>query len=190
MEPRPPRAAVRTAAAAAGAGLVLALAAGCSAGHRSPTPSPSATPRATSSTGLSAAAKVQVAAAYARMRAEDIKAMRTSLMSDSHIAQAATGQAYGAILSEVGRDHLQGVRFSGAPTSTVSVTAVDLRQTPHRATVRECLDVTDWVPVNAATGKPLQLPGQARRYTVLGGLTMRGTTWVVDGLTVERSQPC
>ncbi|MBY8889230.1 hypothetical protein K7472_30940 [Streptomyces sp. PTM05] len=116
--------------------------------------------------------------------------MRTGLLSDSNVSEYAIGAAYGSISSEVGRDHLQGIVFKGAPTSTITVTAVDLDQTPHKAAVTECLDVTNWQPVDQKTGKPITIPNQAKRYTVTGGLETKGSSWVVDSYTVNRTQPC
>ena len=178
-----------TAAAGSGAVLLAALA-GCSAGHGSADAASSPAVSASGSPPGAGAVERQVADVYRRMRAEEVRAMRTGLLSGARVEDYAVGQAYASIGAEVGRDHLEGVAFVGTPTSTVRVVAVDLRQVPHRATVSECLDVTHWVPVAATTRVPLALPDQVKRYTVSGTLVARGSGWVVDGYTVERSRPC
>ncbi len=127
------------------------------AGPTTTTPS-STPPPAPSPSASDAADRAAVLDAYARFWAEQVKAYAQGASAGTEVEKYASDKALGSTRIDLSQKRDQGVVLTGAPKHDPQVEALDAASSPNVATIRDCLDITDWKPVNKATGQPLKAP--------------------------------
>ncbi|MCG7524561.1 hypothetical protein MHW47_08945 [Streptomyces sp. OfavH-34-F] len=181
--------------AAVAAGLLCGLTACSSGGSDEAVPTPgssspsSASPTASAQDGV----KKEIAEVVRRMREEETKAhVDPGKVSDTKLTDYVTDKALAEINNQLFHYEQLGLVFEGSPKSSVTVTAVNLKSSPHRATVEECVDTTGWKPVEKSTGKDVATDGQPRRYIITYRLEIFGekAQWMVMDLTRDKERSC
>lgn len=86
--------------------------------------------------------------------------------------------------------HADGQIYSGTPVWTVEEITVDADASPAAATIEACVDISDWVIVEAASGEPVEVPEQAQRYRATATAQQVEGTWYIDTDTSHRDQTC
>ncbi|MEU6972117.1 hypothetical protein AB0A71_31230 [Kitasatospora aureofaciens] len=77
----------------------------------------------------------------------------------------------------------------GQPKLSPQVQAVDLASTPARVTIRDCIDSTDFLPVNKTTGTPSETDGVHRH--VYNSVAQRvDGKWLIGESAIDRTQTC
>ncbi|MGW4890730.1 hypothetical protein ACWEQL_00445 [Kitasatospora sp. NPDC004240] len=80
--------------------------------------------------------------------------------------------------------------LKGEPKLTPKVTAIDLSGTPNRATVEDCVDASNFLPVDKTTGAPAKLTGTSQPYVQTSSLRIYAGRWVVMESTINRDKTC
>ena len=146
-------------------------------------------PPAPSASASDAAERAAVLDAYARFWAEQVKAYAQGASTGTELEKYASDKALGSTRIDLSQKRDQGVVLTGAPKHDPQVEALDAASSPKVATIRDCLDITDWKPVNKATGQPLKVTSPALRFTLVYSARTVGTDWkMVDVSTPD--QPC
>ncbi|MEV4617031.1 hypothetical protein AB0K43_31200 [Kitasatospora sp. NPDC049258] len=177
--------------AALSAGLcVIGLLAGCgSAENPKPQPAPTTASPSPSPTPTDAADRAAVLDAYANFWTEQVKAHVQGTGEGTDLEKYATDKALGDVRISVVKFRDLGVTFTGAPTHTPEVVAIDTASTPKTATIHDCLDVTNWTPVDKATGKPKKVTNRLRYVLEYTARTV-GPDWKMIDVTRHQDQPC
>ncbi|MGV9268110.1 hypothetical protein ACWDRR_25995 [Kitasatospora sp. NPDC003701] len=77
----------------------------------------------------------------------------------------------------------------GQPLLTPQVQAVDLASAPRRATIRDCVDSSNFLPVNKTTGKQSTTDGRYRQVMNAVVQYIDGR-WLVTDAAYDREQSC
>lgn len=150
--------------------------------------------KGTPSPDPTALAKQEVADVFRHMREEEAKAYNLGYTSKTKFDRYAANPALGKTNSELFDYRQAGVIFTGKPKSEFEVTAIDLENNPHKATITECFDITGWRPVLKATGKDVGTKGQVSRYTITSTAQIVGqgtsAAWMITDYTVDKARTC
>ncbi|MFJ2191655.1 hypothetical protein ACIOJE_27600 [Kitasatospora sp. NPDC087861] len=176
------------------AGLLTACSSGPDTAAAPPpataSPAPTTTSAAASPTIDPAAdAKSQVLAAYTGMWAEQVKAFAKGSTDGTDLERFTTDKALGDVRISVVKFGGLGIVFTGAPAHTPQVETIDIAATPRTATVRDCLDVTAWKPVDKASGQEKKVTNRLRYVIVYSARTV-GTDWKMTDVTRHQDQAC
>ncbi|MFF0142605.1 hypothetical protein ACFYRN_40010 [Streptomyces sp. NPDC005227] len=141
-------------------------------------PSASASPSRSSSLSADQAA---VLAVYTHYREEQAKAYAKASVSGTDIEKYATTEALGKVTRDVLSLRTAGNAASGAPVShNTEIAALKTDGPIPKATIKDCLDVTNWGVVNKKTGKALPTPkGQLKKHVNDVTLEKWGNRWLV-----------
>ena len=183
----------RAAAATALIGSVLALAGCQSSGGAAAAPSTAATSTAASpspSADPEADARQQVLKAYRGMWSEQVKAFTSGSLTDVRLETFAGDKALSDIKSAAVYYQDNNLVLKGEPKLAPEITALDLSTAPNRATVRDCVDTTDFLPYDKATGQPAKLTDANRRHVQTSVLRIYDGRWVVMESTLSKDQTC
>ncbi|MFF3070046.1 hypothetical protein ACFVSN_30475 [Kitasatospora sp. NPDC057904] len=194
------RSAVRAIPAVTGLLCAAMLLSACGSAPDKAAAPPSNTPASASSTSTTmtppttadptADAKAQVLAAYTAYWAEQVKAYAQASSSGTDIEKYATDKALGTIHIDLSKRRDQGIILTGAPTHQPVVESVDTASSPQTATIRDCLDISSWKPVNKANGTPLEVTNAHLRYIVVYTARTVGADWKMADVASHRDQPC
>ncbi|WP_149030204.1 hypothetical protein [Kitasatospora sp. MBT66] len=183
----------RAAAAAALVGSVLALA-GCQSSGGSAAPSaPASAPTSAApspSASPDAEARQLVLAAYKGMWAEQVKAFTSGSLKDVKLETFAGDKALADIKSAAVYYQDNNLVLKGEPKLSPEITALDLTGTSHRATIRDCVDTSSFLPYDKGTGQPAQLTDTNRRHVQTSTLRIYDGRWVVMESTLSKDQTC
>lgn len=80
--------------------------------------------------------------------------------------------------------------MTGAPRNSAVVTAVDLNADPHTAVIEDCLDVSDWHRVDAATKAAREPVGRVGRYVATASLRWFQARWLIYDFKREADRTC
>jgi hypothetical protein len=58
------------------------------------------------------------------------------------------------------------------------------------ASISDCVDSSNWQPVDASTGESVAAPGQAKRVTAAATLVFQDDRWVVSSYKPNRDETC
>lgn len=158
------------------ASAAAALLTGCSGGKAEEKPTTPSSAPASASADPQAAAKAEVATAYRGYWDAQIKAFEKVDVRDTGLESYAFEQAYAKVLADVANMKIKGSAMRGAPEIKAEVTAVSLEETPKKATITDCVDVSKWTLVDAKTGNALELPKER-----LTRFIVNATARTVDG---------
>lgn len=98
-------------------------------------------------------------------------------------------KALGAVRD--GADHyaFDGIVNTGAPVISPEVSDVTF-EASGSAIIRDCVDVTNWKPVYAASGESALAPDQPTRVVVVSTAFIYADRWVIGDTTVDRESSC
>ncbi|MBV6697895.1 hypothetical protein [Kitasatospora aureofaciens] len=80
--------------------------------------------------------------------------------------------------------------MTGAPRNSAVVTAVDLKADPRTAVIEDCLDVSDWHRVDAATKAAREPVGRVNRYVATASLRWFQARWLIYDFKREADRTC
>ncbi|MER6117948.1 hypothetical protein [Streptomyces sp. NPDC001743] len=142
----------------------------------SPSQSPTADPQAE--------AKKAVEQSYRSYWDAQAKAFEKVDVRDTGLEKYSFDQAYSKVLADVANMKIKGSAMRGAPQIKPDVTAVSLDESPKKATITDCVDVSKWTLVDAKTGKELELPkNRLTRFVVSASARTVGDEWKIVELT-------
>lgn len=184
--------ALRTRRHVVGLALACAAVAGCSSGDGDGDDAASAEPAAPTaapSTTVSAAPADPEAAVKATALAvyqgfwREMQALYADRdgTTEGRLEAYAASETLSKARSDAGRAHAQGRIYRGKVTfSKAAVTDSDLDSKTPKVTLSSCLDVSQWQPVDADTGKPVALPAdRLTKYLVVTTLEKWPQGWRV-----------
>ncbi|MEW1913817.1 hypothetical protein AB0442_36230 [Kitasatospora sp. NPDC085895] len=170
--------------------LAAGLLTACGSGKTKVSPPPSSSPSPTASPSPSDAAdRAAVLDAYTHFWDEQVKALAQGSADGTDLEKYSTGKAAGDVRISIVNFRDRGVTFLGAPKHTAQVESIDVKSSPKTATIRDCLDVTDWKPVDKKTGQPKKVTNRLRYIAVYNARTV-GTDWQMTDVTRHQDQPC
>ena len=82
-----------------------------------------------------------------------------------------------------------GIITTGTPVISPVVSDVSF-EASGSATIRDCVDVTNWLPVYAATGDSALAPNQLMRVVSISTAVIYAGRWVIGDATVYRETSC
>jgi len=82
-----------------------------------------------------------------------------------------------------------GIHLVGAPALAPDVTAVELDGS-KTATIVDCVDASDWMPVFTNSGASAAAPDQPTRVTYEVTAFHPENKWLIRRVTVHRDRPC
>ncbi|MFE0774320.1 hypothetical protein [Streptomyces sp. NPDC058861] len=169
---------------------VAVTAAGCGSGDEEKKPKASASPSATKSSDPQATAKAEVLAVYRGYWDAQVKAYAKASPLDTDLDKYAFDKALGKAESELVALKLNGNVIKGEPKLSPEVTAVNLEESPKKATITDCVDVTNWKLVKAKSGDEVKLPKErlTRFVTTINVRTVGDKWMVVD--TQQQDRTC
>ncbi|MFF9458050.1 hypothetical protein [Streptomyces flaveolus] len=172
----------RTVVAAITLGVAV-TAAGCSeGGEKKASTSPS--PAASKSADPQAEATRTVETTYRNYWGAQTKAFEKVDVRNTGLEKYSFDQAYSKVLADVANMKIKGSAMRGAPQIKPDVTAVSLDESPQKATITDCVDVSKWTLVDAKTGKELALPkDRLTRFVVSASARTVGDEWKIVELT-------
>ncbi|MFJ8628514.1 hypothetical protein ACIRD3_37525 [Kitasatospora sp. NPDC093550] len=152
------------------------------------TPSPSA---ATSTAGPAGKDTADVLAAYQAYTEAKITAMTTGQADPDKLLRVATGSAYDGLAGDITRAQQAGILYKGTEVTHPQVTAVNLSDSPHKATLTDCVDVSNWTAVFSASGKNAAATGTpGRLYVDVEAVQAAGGAWLISAYSPDRSRTC
>ncbi|GGT28088.1 hypothetical protein GCM10010271_35120 [Streptomyces kurssanovii] len=177
-------------AAAAAAVIVAVSAAGCSGGGNEKKPAASPTSSASQSTDPQAKAKAEVLAVYRSYWDAQVKAYAKASPVDTGLDKYAFDKALGKAESELVALKLNGNVIKGEPKLSPKVTASSLDESPKKATITDCVDVTNWKLVKQKTGDAVKLPKERlTRFVATISARTVGEKWMIVE-TQQQDRPC
>ncbi|WP_327325211.1 hypothetical protein OG735_23960 [Streptomyces sp. NBC_01210] len=184
--------AARRVCAGGAAALVLLLTGCSSSGGDEPGP-PKASGGQDKEQKERAEAERKALAAYRGMWDAQVEAYSSGSMKKARLGDYTTGEAAENIIGAFTYYQGRGLTFTGKPTVTPKVTAVDVKADPHTATITDCVDTTNYVLVKRATGKPVTVdkddtrrPWTAKATTAKAG----GAEWRITDYTIDKDRTC
>ncbi|MDH6710917.1 hypothetical protein P3T27_007668 [Kitasatospora sp. MAA19] len=176
------------------AGLLTA----CSSGSDSAAPplttansAPATTSSAPSPTvDPTADAKAAVLVAYRGMWDVTVKAYNAgSLDGVDNLETYTRDKALAGIKVAVAYYQKNNLVVKGQPKLSPQIQALDLSSSPARATIRDCIDSSDFLPFNKTTGKPSETDGVHRH--VYNSVAQRvDGHWLIGESAIDREQTC
>ncbi|MFD3580827.1 hypothetical protein [Streptomyces sp. NPDC058644] len=143
------------------AALVVTAACSSGSGEGKATESPARASPSKSADTTETKAREAALSALSGMRTEQTKAYAKGKASGTTLSSYARDKAQAKIESELFQYRQAAIKFTGKPTSTAKAKAVDVESSPHKATIKECLDTSKWDAVKH--GKVVTSPNQVRR---------------------------
>lgn len=98
-------------------------------------------------------------------------------------------KALGGVRDAADRYAFNGIVNTGAPVISPVVSDVSF-EASGSATIRDCVDVTNWQPVYAATGESALAPDQPTRVVVVSTAFIYADRWVIGDATMDRETSC
>ncbi|MFF1378753.1 hypothetical protein [Streptomyces sp. NPDC058308] len=174
--------------------LGIAVAA-CSSGStaddgpdKNPTKSAKVSPAPTkSSADPQAQEKKAALATYARMWDEQVKAYAKADTESTDLKRYATANAFARAKSDVMGLKAKGIVATGEPQHDTTVTSIDVDREVPRATLRDCLDTTNWQYQYRKTRKPFPLPkDRIKKYVVTVKAEQWEKQWMILDVTPHK----
>ncbi|MDQ0956029.1 hypothetical protein QFZ24_010038 [Streptomyces phaeochromogenes] len=152
------------------------------------TPAPAAS---SSRADPQAQAKGDVLQVYDAFWAEQVKAYGQADIKGTDLKKYATKEALGRAMGDVLVMNEAGTATKGAPTHDAQVTSLALTGTTPKASVRDCLDISDWRTVKKKTGAVQPFPSnQPLRYVTTAKAERWGKQWMITELTPDGKRTC
>lgn len=193
-----PKRTLRAWATGALASAIVVVVAACSATDPTPTPTPTTTQSPTTTTATPtpsvdpevAEAEAAILEAY-RGYWDGLVTSYADPAQPQSPALAANSDDTALTDAQTALIQLQssGIRLVGEPVLTPSVTSIDLSSAPT-ATIVDCVDASNWLPVFTSSGESAAAPDQATRLTYEATAFRPEDRWLIRTVTVHRDQPC
>ncbi|MFJ4840230.1 secreted protein/lipoprotein [Streptomyces sp. NPDC088746] len=157
----------------------------------SATPVPEAAHSLTPSGTADGATEAEVLEVYGLMWAEQIKAYRAASADGTDLRRYTAPDVWAAFEADLARMNKERTVMRGDlrhdPEATVPAGAQ-----PPAATVKDCVDGSNWQALDTTTGSRIPPPpGRPARYTVTAKLERaNGGRWTVTEYTPHRTRPC
>ncbi|EDY49255.1 hypothetical protein [Streptomyces clavuligerus] len=146
--------------------------------------SASPSPAVSKSADPQAEAKKTVEQTYRSYWDAQAKAFEKVDVRNTGLEKYGFDQAYSKVLADVANMKIKGSAMRGAPQIKPDVTAVSLGESPKKATITDCVDVSNWTLVDAKTDKELQLPkNRLTRFVVSASARTVGDEWKIVEVT-------
>jgi hypothetical protein len=178
-------------AAAAVAASCLLLTGACGSSAKPSVSADSAAPAATSaspSPNATDTAKAKLLTAYQGFWNLQVQAYTQGSLDGLPISTYAIGKADANIRASLQYYQSQGLVMRGRPTLSPMVTALDLKA--KTATITDCIDSTNYRPVNKSTGQPAQLADKTYRHRWTFQATFDNVQWRIYDDSVDRTATC
>ncbi len=179
----------RLAAAAVVASCLLM--AGCGGSAKPTVSADSAAPAPSSaspSPNATDTAKAKLLTAYQGFWNLQVQAYTQGSLDGLPISTYAIGKADANIRASLQYYQSQGLVMRGRPTLTPLVTALDLAA--KSATITDCIDSTNYRPVDKTTGEPAQLADKVFRHRWTFQATFDNVQWRIYDDSVDRTAAC
>ncbi|MFF1628221.1 hypothetical protein [Streptomyces sp. NPDC058272] len=159
---------------------------------KSSPPASTSAPAATSaSPDAQAQAKGEVLKAYDAFWGEQVKAYAQADIKGTDLKKYATKAALGGAMGDVLVMKKAGTATTGAPTHRAKVTSLTLSGDIPKATLQDCLDISNWKTVKKKSGKVQPFPSnQPLRYITTAKAEKWGKQWMITELTPEGDRTC
>lgn len=163
-----------------------------SSATNSPSPSSASTPTtASASTDPQAEAKADVLKAYGAFWGEQVKAYANADIKGTALKKYATKEALGRAMGDVLIMQKAGTATTGSPSHDAKVTSLTLTGATPKATVQDCLDISNWKTVKKKTGAVQPFPStQPLRYVTTAKAEKWGKQWMITELTPDGTRTC
>jgi hypothetical protein len=179
--------------AAAAVAFATLLVAGCgssakpsaSSGSAIPTPaSASPSPNATD------AAKAQLLTAYQGFWNVQVQAYTSGSLNGIPVNKYALGSAFYDIEQTLQAYQQNHEVLRGRPTLTPRVTTLQMTTKPFSGAISDCVDTSNFLPVDAQTGKPVQLQSNVHRHPWTFTATFDNVQWYITSAEIDRARTC
>ena len=144
----------------------------------SPTPDPEAS------------AEAEVLAAYRGFSEAVARAERHPRRSPSALKQFATDKALANALATIALYRQQGIVVQGQAKHDPEVVVLALTGDPGRATIRDCVDITNVRAIYRETGKSALAPHQSQQHVATAQAVTVNGRWMIRTVAADRMQPC
>ncbi|MGW4560998.1 hypothetical protein ACWEN3_00895 [Streptomyces sp. NPDC004561] len=154
-------------------------------------PPASSAPASTASADPDAAEKAAVLKTYNAFWAEQVKAYAQGNIQGTDLKKYASKDALGGAMGDVLVMKQAGNATTGAPTHRTQVTSLTLTGSIPKATVQDCMDISNWKIIKKATGKVQPFPSnQPLRYITTAAVEKWGKQWMITKLTPDGDHTC
>lgn len=177
------------AAAVVASGLLVA---GCGSSATPSSSAVSAAPEPTSaspSPNATDTAKAQVLVAYQGYWNTAVQAWSQGSLDGVQINKYAIGNADYLIRSGLQYYMSQNLVMRGRPGLSPKVSTISLNSKPYTATITDCVDTTNFYPVDKTSGKPAPLTSTAHRHPATYQAKFDAQWWITGG-SIDRSRTC
>ena len=164
---------------------------GPSAKNSPPARSTSTPPAASARTDPQSQAKADVLTAYDGFWDAQVKAYAKASIKGTDLEKYATKKALGRAMGDVLVMQKAGTATTGAPTHDAKVTSLTLTGATPKATVQDCLDISNWKTVKRKTGIVRPFPStQPLRYVTTAKAEKWGKQWMITEVTPDGTRTC
>ncbi|MET8808668.1 hypothetical protein [Streptomyces sp. NPDC004546] len=155
-------------------------------------PSAPASPSTSSaSADPEAAERAAVLTTYGAFWAEQVKAYAQTDIKGTQLKKYATKDALGRTMGDLLVMKQAGTATTGAPTHRAEVTSLTLTRSVPKATLQDCLDISNWKTIKKSTGKVQPFPSnQPLRYITTAKAEKWGQQWTFTELTPDGKRTC
>ncbi|MBL1086737.1 hypothetical protein JK359_33060 [Streptomyces actinomycinicus] len=156
------------------------------------TSAPASSPApSTASADPDAAAKEAVLKTYDAFWTEQVKAYAQVNIQGTDLKKYASKDALGGAMGDVLVMKKAGTATTGAPKHRAQVTSLTLSGSIPKATVQDCLDISNWKTINKKSGQVEPFPSnQPLRYITTATAEKWGKQWLITKLTPEGDRTC
>lgn len=120
-----------------------------------------------------------------------VKAYAQTDIKGTDLKKYATKKALGDAMGDVLVMKNAGTATTGAPTHHARVTALTLSGDIPKASLHDCLDISNWKTIKKKSGKVQPFPSnQPLRYIATAKAEKWGKQWMITELTPEGDRTC
>ncbi|MFJ8142693.1 hypothetical protein [Streptomyces sp. NPDC096013] len=164
---------------------------GSAAKNSPPAKGTSRPPAASARTDPQAQARADVLRAYDGFWDAQVKAYAQASIKGTDLEKYATKKALGRAMGDVLVMQKADTAATGAPTHDAKVTSLVLTGATPKATVRDCLDISNWKTVTRKTRAVRPFPSnQPLRYVTTVKAEKWGKQWMITEVTPDGTHTC
>lgn len=135
-------------------------------------------------------AKTQLLAAYQGFWNIQVEAYTSGSLNGLPVNTYALGQAFYDIKSTLQYYNSQNLVMRGRPTLSPVVSSISLAKEPYSATITDCIDTTNFLPVDKTTGEPAKLTDKVFRHPWTFTASFDNVQWRIMTGTIDRTRTC
>lgn len=161
------------------------------ASPQTPPPSTSPTASASPSAPQDEPEKEAVLKTYTHMWAEQMKAYKKADATGTDLTKYASLDALGKFRLDLAHMKQAGTVGGGEVGHSPKVSSIDLTAKLPKATVTDCIDLTNWKAKQVKTGRVIPLPtNQPRRYIATAKAERWNGRWMIVDYTPDGERTC